>query len=568
MARRAKRCVIDPDLMDAALLASRLLPAVDYARRELLEPEPVFVPSAACVYAQPIHFAASSDVAGGLNFSAIENLRWMPGYEPVDMRSQQHCTALSAPVKVYDVDFATFGPEKRASAMASFEVAATQSAVANAVVFWFEAAIDSSEGAAAYSTAERSEGGAAAWKQAVQWIAPVAVAAGDTIKLSCHSSATRLRFRIDEPAPPPAAFKGIVARWHFDMLADGARSAAYSAALSKALEKKLGGATEAVGGGTLVEVLDIGCGSGMTPLLVDRAAKAQGAEDGAVRITGSDTSKSMLECAANVVKVNGAASSSINLLHRDSRMLRVGLTGSEELLKEVDMQRRADICVLESFDYGLLGEGCLPLIHHAHTHLLADDALIVPANATVHCVLAEMRTEEVGGFNTSLWNTYRFSTSYTGVDLERQNGTRLSKQHEVFRFDFSRAAMGPATTLGREEKVFKAKVSKSGTMNCVVFWFELGMGSGVDSVSSEPGSRAKGGHWLQAVQMVEEIKVEEGDTIPIKCMHDATQIMFGIDREKVENPPYADRRTSVPMYDPLWLQGTRPSRRGAARSLR
>ena len=76
-----------------------------------------------------------------------------------------------------------------------------------------------------------------------------------------------------------------------------------------------------------------------------------------------------------------------------------------------ELKRKGDLLVLESVDYGLLGEGLLPILHNACAVLLEPDAIVVPAVARIFGMLVEHRPagcETVEGFNLDLWRTYLY----------------------------------------------------------------------------------------------------------------------------------------------------------------
>ena len=103
-------------------------------------------------------------------------------------------------------------------------------------------------------------------------------------------------------------------------------------------------------------------------------------------------------------------------------------------------------------DYGLLGEGLLPTLHHAFAVLLKPDAVVVPAIARVWAVVLEERPEGLPSwddgktparreFNTHLWRTYRYSPEYVGADVNDEvSGGRmraLTEPFQVFEYDLA-----------------------------------------------------------------------------------------------------------------------------------
>eukprot|EP00921_Rhytidocystis_pertsovi_P025715 GHVQ01041472.1.p1 GENE.GHVQ01041472.1~~GHVQ01041472.1.p1 ORF type:complete len:1149 (+),score=211.66 GHVQ01041472.1:1902-5348(+) len=58
--------------------------------------------------------------------------------------------------------------------------------------------------------------------------------------------------------------------------------------------------------------------------------------------------------------------------------------------------------------------------------------------------------------------------------------------------------------------------------------------------------------WKQAYQMVEEFQINGGETLSVGVAHDMCKVVFRINKEEVAE--YADRRTGVPLSDPIWCQ--------------
>ena len=166
-----------------------------------------------------------------------------------------------------------------------------------------------------------------------------------------------------------------------------------------------------------MEVLDIGCGAGLMPLMAARKARQLG-QHKHVHVTAVDRCAHLLECAADIAVANDLGAT-LTLVHKDSRRMVVG----------EDMPRRCDLLVLELFDYGLIGEGLLIILAHAFHKLLSPTALVIPAAARTWGALVQMRVERAAGFDVELWNTYRFSPDYTGVDLRARHSPARPRHH-------------------------------------------------------------------------------------------------------------------------------------------
>ena len=83
-----------------------------------------------------------------------------------------------------------------------------------------------------------------------------------------------------------------------------------------------------------------------------------------------------------------------------------------------DLQRRADLLVMELFDYGFLGEGCLHFVHFAWNNCLAEDGAIMPRGLGVYiCDFRMTLGFESGGSLASGFG--RWSVCWKATDLAR-----------------------------------------------------------------------------------------------------------------------------------------------------
>ena len=136
----------------------------------------------------------------------------------------------------------------------------------------------------------------------------------------------------------------LVERWHFRMLNDKKRNAAYKQAITKAVSQ----------GHDIV--LDIGSGTGILSMFA--------VQGGAKEVYACEMSKTMYEMGHDVLKANNM-DTVVHTVHKKSTQIRVG----EDLPKQVSL------VVTETLDCGLLGEGILTTIEHAWDHLLMSSAL-------------------------------------------------------------------------------------------------------------------------------------------------------------------------------------------------
>ena len=133
---------------------------------------------------------------------------------------------------------------------------------------------------------------------------------------------------------------------------------------------------------------------------------------------------------------------------------------------------------------------------------------------------------------------------------------------------------------GSETKNVQLQMTADGIVNSLVFWFELVMEKPSDSddeeddsegsehspavISTAPvgdtipgnGAQRAGTHWLQACQVLEEVRVAKGEELPVLAAigEGGADVRFSIRRNDVAAPPYGERRTAVPPVDPLWVR--------------
>lgn len=293
----------------------------------------------------------------------------------------------------------------------------------------------------------------------------------------------------------------IIPRWHFEMLNDEQRNAAFEAALS-----------EAVTSDTIV--LDIGSGTGLLAMMAARA--------GAKETVTCEMVAPLAELARETVERNGLASRIVTL-DRKSVSVIIG----------EHMQRKANLLVTETVDCGLLGEGIIPSIIHAKANLLTEDAQVIPCAATVFAMLVESTrlrnlncAHRASGFDVSLINKYS-TLRYFPVRLAAFDHVPLTEPFEVFTFNFAHDTIVPA------RKTIHVPVKRDGVAHCIVFWFDMKLNQET-SISNEPGTTT---HWEQALQCFDkELPVAAGEMIRLEAEHDCSAITFKLDEAASRAP--------------------------------
>ncbi|NJK35335.1 MAG: tetratricopeptide repeat protein [Oscillatoriales cyanobacterium SM2_2_1] len=291
-----------------------------------------------------------------------------------------------------------------------------------------------------------------------------------------------------------------VPRWHFPMMNDEKRNHAYDQALRKAIRPDS-------------HVLDIGSGSGLLAMMAARA--------GAALTTTCEKVLPVARMAEKIIAANGLGD-----------RIRVHAKVSHELHIGTDLPRRANILVSEIFDVGLLAEHAIPAIQHARSHLLTEDAQILPCAATVYGALLESealyyedRVSTAAGFDVSLFNTFSSRYTYLQHHLRHFPHRLLSAPVPVFEFDFTQ-------TIPPAQKELHIPIHTTGTCHGLVFWFRLWLDAEIhiDTSPLLPDTC-----WMQAIQLWRSPPMSQSESphtvtanqvIPILATHNTTYITF------------------------------------------
>jgi protein arginine N-methyltransferase 7 len=286
------------------------------------------------------------------------------------------------------------------------------------------------------------------------------------------------------------AIRQLVPRWHFAMINDHDRNAAYQAAIAATVRP-----------GDLV--LDIGTGSGLLSLLAAQA--------GAEMVISCEAEPLIADVAREIIAANGYESR-IKVIDNISTDLRVG----------IDMPARADVLVTEIFDCALLGEDALPAMEHARRELLTEDARMVPGRGRLWGQLISSERLRMHnhasvacGFDVSGFNRFS-SLEYFSTYLDNYPYQALTEPFPLLSLDF-----GVDCPAG--EELLKAVPITDGRCDAVAMWFDLDLAPGV-ALSNGPSHRDS--HWRQAVQtFAAPLHCEAGLPVPLYVSHDRERIL-------------------------------------------
>lgn len=280
---------------------------------------------------------------------------------------------------------------------------------------------------------------------------PLALArlAGVLFNMGEDARASEIALQALRSAPDNAEIRHLVSgilsqgvpRWHFNLVRDAARNAAYEAALRRAVTGQ-------------TRVLEIGAGSGILAMMAARA--------GAKHVVTCETVPAIAEAAREIVALNGFAD-----------RVHVVAKKSYDLDPGADMGGLADVLVSEIISNTMVGEGALPVTEHAVRVLLKPGARIIPARGLVRVALAydakfhRTRMDTIDGFDLSPFN--RLAGASYRVPRGDARLTLLSAPVDLFDFDFQSGGPFPAATVATKV------TSKGGRANGLAQWIALQM---------------------------------------------------------------------------------------------
>jgi type II protein arginine methyltransferase len=291
-----------------------------------------------------------------------------------------------------------------------------------------------------------------------------------------------------------SAYHDLVPGWHFAMMADKKRNEAYEAAIRRAVPGK--------------RVLDIGTGAGLLALMSARA--------GAAKVTTCEAVALIAEKAKLIIAQNDMA----------DRIHVIPMKSTSITVPQI-MPERAEVLVTETFASGLITEGVLPTVEHAHEYLLTPNATIIPQAASVMGYLAGgsmlegmLFVDKIAGFDMSSFND--FAPPMLAAALDQLPHRALSDDVELMRFDLREKSF----PMGGVRLALRA--TRHGICAGVAQWIKLELDP-YTKYENRPGTQADfNGHWTHVVHRFSKlVTVQPGDIVPVLFRHDRNQI--GID---------------------------------------
>ncbi|BDA48465.1 Protein arginine N-methyltransferase 7 [Coccomyxa sp. Obi] len=285
---------------------------------------------------------------------------------------------------------------------------------------------------------------------------------------------------------------------HFGYLEDDSRAAAFERAIREAVDRMHADDKDA-------RVLNLGCGTGLHAMMALRA--------GAEHVTAVDRWLYMaLACKESLV-ANNFSEDHFSVIYKRPTDLAI--------IKDVPIC--CNILICDMFDEGLLTSGIIPAVRHCMHNILADDAILLPAAATVYMQAAEVRTGTVCGIDMGAVDRHRWTPAFTtGVPLGEGLYRPLSEPVEAWHFD----VRCPPDESGR--KTIDVEFTSDGICNAVVFWFTLELIDGI-TISSAPGGSLAPGMQPALQYLAGELRVDAGEVLPVLATHNTVRLRFDIE---------------------------------------
>ncbi len=288
--------------------------------------------------------------------------------------------------------------------------------------------------------------------------------------------AQALRHKITADQVPP---------WHFPMMHDAARNAAYDRAIRRAVRPGL-------------RVLEIGTGAGLLALMAARAG---------AQVTTCEMVPAIAETATEIMRRNGMAER-VRVIARASTELEIG----------ADLERPAELLISEILSSDLVTENVAAAVADAQARLLQPGAPMIPrAVAAVGRLIGGeeivrlMSVGTVEGFDLSPFN--RFAPGAIAARFSDQSFDSLSGDLEMLRFDLALGSPPP------REAMLDFTVTRAGTAAGVLQWVRLQLDE--ETVfENRPGERFTASAWkLMFYPLPAPRPVSVGESVRLRLSH-------------------------------------------------
>jgi predicted nicotinamide N-methyase len=289
-----------------------------------------------------------------------------------------------------------------------------------------------------------------------------------------------------------SALANAVPTWHFAMMNDAPRNAAYDEAIRRVVPGRA--------------VLDIGTGAGLLAMMAARA--------GAKSVTSCEQTPWIAAKAREVVAANGLADR-IKLIAKHSTDLKIG----------PDLSERAEVLVTEVFGTSAINELVIPTVAHAHAQLLRPGATVVPNAASVRAYLAggpalegQLFVDRAAGFTIAPFNQLARLRMDLQVNCLRHDV--LSGDFEVYRLDLTRPP------LQGEKRELDVVATRPGRCFGVVQWLRIDLIEGL-TYENRPNPSTTIDSWGHVLhRFARPVELNAGDHVRLCMQHNRRTLMI------------------------------------------
>lgn len=297
------------------------------------------------------------------------------------------------------------------------------------------------------------------------------------------------------PEDPNAHFMARVIRteavpaWHFNMMNDDVRNAAFKAAIERQIKPHH-------------VVLEIGTGAGLLAMMSARTG---------AHVYTCEANSALAMTARGLMAQNNL-SDRVTVIDKPSWDVQVG----------VDIPEKADVLIAEIFSAQFLSEEVVPTLEDAKRRLLKPGAIVIPANGAMVGALVSSdelaqltRVNNVDGFDFSSFNA--FTPLLMNLDTPNYALDWLSEPVDLFTFDFLNNDTFPA-----EDMQVGLEVAKDGLCQGVVQWIRLMLDDETPYENAPAGENAtRTKHWtplFYPFPIPRELK--RGQMVILRIAHD------------------------------------------------
>ncbi|MEM7743350.1 MAG: 50S ribosomal protein L11 methyltransferase [Pseudomonadota bacterium] len=279
-----------------------------------------------------------------------------------------------------------------------------------------------------------------------------------------------------------------VPNYHWGMVADAPRNAAYAAAIAACIEPGM-------------TVLEIGAGTGLLAMLAARA--------GAGHVFTVEANPLMARVARACIASNGFGDQ-ITVVDGHSTRMSAG----------TELPERADVLIHEILSSDLVGEGVVPSVAHAKAELLVPNATLLPERLAAVGVLANspsrhyLQEARVEGFDLSPLATIDAASLKSGT----RGCLRLSDPAPLVRFDLRRDLPH------RGEGTMHMTATTAGQAGGVEQWIAMAFPDDTSLTSDDPTS-----HWSTCFHPFgTSVDVVGGTALPIAVAYTPEFLSVGL----------------------------------------